>query len=128
MLEGQFHGALEIRQLERLGQVVEGPEAHRLDRGLDAAVARHHDDLGVGVMLLAVFDDFQPVHVADQEVDDHQVGGESIEGFDPFAARLDRRGVVALLPAQLRHELENSGFVVNDQDSGHGFRVVDDLV
>jgi hypothetical protein len=44
----------DLRQVEGLGDEVEGPAAHRLHRGVDGAVGGDHDHREVGVVLLAV--------------------------------------------------------------------------
>ena len=125
-LQGQFDGFLEIDQLERFRQVVEGPETHRLHRGLDRSVAGDHDDLGVRMVLVAVTDDVETVHVAEAEIHDHEVGFLEIQCRNAFAAAEGFGDPVSLHPARFSHQVQDGRFIIDHKNLGHGSELGDE--
>ena len=65
---------LELRDVERLEQVVVGAQFHRLDGGLGGAVGGHEDDQQLGVDLPNPPERLQPVDAAHAHIHDHQIG------------------------------------------------------
>ncbi len=60
-LQRALHHQLELVRLERLGDVVEGAELHRLHGGVDLRQAGDHDDVDVGMRLLDPAQHFEAV-------------------------------------------------------------------
>ncbi len=117
--ERMFDRALEVGQLEGLGQVVEGAEAHGLDGGFHAAVAGDHDDGGGWQFRAAELDDIQAVHVPDEQVDNDEIGLVLAQGGDAGGAGLAAADLMTERPAEFGHQLQNGRFVINDYCFGH---------
>ncbi len=125
MLELQalvFDGAIghdqQLVDLERLLQVVEGAEFHRLDRALDGRVRRHHDDLRpLGRRLRReLANQIEAGQLRHQVVDDEQV--EHALGEQPlrFARTRRRDDLVPFAPQRLRQRRQNLRFVVYEKN------------
>jgi hypothetical protein len=107
---------LDLGHLERLHQVVLGPEPHRLDRRSDAAVRGHHHDRQMRVLDLDPAHQIDAVHpgqplVGQDEIEVvHAEAGERLfaasDGEDLVARHLER-------PLQRAHE---DLVVLDDQD------------
>jgi hypothetical protein len=104
----------EIAEVEGLGEVIEGTEAHGLDGGFDTAMAGDHDDGGVGELVPAHADEVEAVHIADAEVHDDELGLVSADGGDTIEAGGAAENLMTGCLAELGHELEYRGFVVYD--------------
>ena len=128
LLQAQFNGALQICEFERFGEVVECAQSHCFNCGFDGAVTGHHDDLGRGIVFFAVANNVEAVHISDEEVDDHEIRLDGVESFDAVFSCLHSRDVVTLLAAGFGHQVQDGGFVVDDEYFGHGEAVLSDAV
>ena len=99
--------------LDRLLDEAVRPRLHRLHGLRHAAVARDHDDFGVGMRLLELAEEFQPVDVRQHHVGDDDVGLPGLE--DLLAAGADHRGpdLVALVLEQDLQPLDHGGLIVD---------------
>jgi hypothetical protein len=104
--------------LERLLQIVEGPELHRLDRALDRRVRGHHDDLRPLRRRLRrqLANEVEPGQLRHQVVDHEQV--EHALRQEPL--RLARAGgrhhFVAFAAQRLREGGQDLRLVIDEQD------------
>src|SRR6185437_16874866 len=73
-LEGPRDQVAEGVELQRLQEIVEGPEAHRLDGGGGGPVPGDEDDGGVGGNLVNPAERLQAGLVRQVDVQDHRVG------------------------------------------------------
>ena len=113
----------ELVEVERLGQVLGGTRAHRIDRRGHRAERRHHDDGGGVLHRAQLLDQLDPVHPGHLEIGHHDVRGERLE----LAERLEGIGrgldVVPLIAEELRQGSARVDFVVDNEDaagSSHG--------
>ena len=110
-------GALEHRQqrvgLDRLLDEAVRAGLHRLDGLGHAAVAGDDDDFGIGMDLLELPEQLQPVGVRQQHVGDDDVRLPGLEDF--FAAGADHRGAdfVALVLEQDLEPLDHRRLIVD---------------
>ena len=89
LLDRALDGGEERREIERLGQVVEGAVAHGADGALAVAVRRRHDDRHVALRAGAdLAQELEPVAVAQADVEQHAVG----RARGQLAARLGEAG------------------------------------
>ncbi len=120
-LEPLEHGDLQFFAVERLGEVVEGPELHRLHRGIYGAEGGEHDDDRRRRPLLDRREHLETGHARHLQVGDHQLGRLLLE--KPQAGLAVRSGV-DVVPLLLQVVLENAPqrtIVVDDEDlRGHG--------
>ena len=115
-----------LRGRERLGQVVPGAPAHRLDRRLDGAVGGDEDDPQVGLLAEELGEQVEAALGPQRQVDEGQVVGLAAQRRQRGFAGADRQRLGA-------QPLEADGqrgtdvlFVVDDQDAhpaGDGGRV-----
>ncbi len=76
VVEGAAHHHEEFVDLERLLQIVEGAQLHRLDGAFDGGIGRHHQHqrpLGLRDRLNQFADEIEARHLGHQVVDDEQV-------------------------------------------------------
>ena len=117
-LERALRGPQQLRDRERLLHEVEGAEPGRLDRRLDRAVAREHDDRAVQrVLLVPLAQQRDAVHVGHPDVEQHEVGllarGRAARG-----SRVGRDlDLVALFREDFREQPPDVSLVVDDQNS-----------
>ena len=109
----------QLVDLERLLQVVERAELHRLDRALDRGVRGHHQDLGplaLGRRADVLADQVEAAQLRHDVVDDEEV--ERPLGQQPLASRGLRRldHLVAGVAQRPAERLEDLLFVVDEQD------------
>ena len=72
-LERLIDGLDEVAEVEGLREVVKSTEAHGLDGGFHAAMARDHDDGGVRELVPAHADEIEAIHVPDAQIGDDEV-------------------------------------------------------
>ena len=113
-LEGLVDGFDEVAEVEGLGEVIEGTEAHGFDGRFDAAMAGDHDDGGVGELVPAHADKVEAVHIADAEVHDDEFGLVGADGGDAIESGGAAENLMTGCLAELGHEFEDRGFVVYD--------------
>jgi hypothetical protein len=107
----------EVPRVHRLLQEAEGPGRHRPHRGADAAVARDHDGLDVGVVAPRVVQQLDAVGVGQDHVEQGDVGvpgGERLTVGAPGRHLLDR---VPAAGEQHRHPGAAVEVVVENEDA-----------
>jgi hypothetical protein len=119
--EGLLDDALELDEVERLGDVVERAVFERLDRGLDGAVRGDEDEREARLVGL---DPAQQAHAVDHrhlEVADHEVEQLVLELRDRRGPVLRGVDLVAHALEVGRQHLPDGRLVVDDQDApAHG--------
>ena len=73
-VDGPRHHVAKLVQVQRLEQVLEGPQLHGLDGGLGGPVRRDDDHRQPGVDLADLAVGVQSRHVGQPDVEDHGVG------------------------------------------------------
>src|SRR5690606_21561704 len=68
---------------DRLGDVVEGAELHRLHGGVGGVVARHHDELAVGLQAAPCGQHVEPSNVGQVHVQQYDVEELPVERLQP---------------------------------------------
>jgi hypothetical protein len=104
---------------ERLLDVVERAVTHRLDRALDRAVGRHHDDLGHRLRALHGAEHVDAVLRAHAQIGDEDVVRARGSALGAFLAALR---FVDLEASSAKHHRERGAhvaLVVDDEELGH---------
>jgi len=104
---------------EGLLEVVERAGAHARDHGVDAGVAGHHDDLGVGPALAQLAQQLEPRRLAQPQVEQHDLRLlRELSAHQAHVAGLEHRIAAALeLAAESAHDRR---LVVRHQHAGAG--------
>ncbi len=110
----QQHDFVEI---ERLVDVVVGPEPHRLDGVFDGREGGHHDDLRFRPDLLDAFEHRQAVAVGKLEVEEHEIDLGRRHPIERLGRETCLEDVIALGGQALAQRPADQRFVVNDQQS-----------
>jgi hypothetical protein len=122
-LESLLDGDQEIVEVRRLLQEIVGARLHRLDRRLDLAIRRYHDDHEITVQLAKLLEQLQAVGVRQSKVQQHERGRRLLH--QPERSRSSGRrvhrvsGTLEVFGQPLAGEL----VIVNDGDhrtGGHG--------
>ena len=103
--------------VERLGDVVEGAELHRLDRALHRRVARQDQDRD----LAGLGDEVGPGRAGEPEVGDDEVEVVELAVGGRLGHRAGLGDVVAVTGEEASQLAANDGLVIDDQDSAHGY-------
>lgn len=109
----------ELLLRERLLDVVEGAEPHRLDGALDGAVGRHHDDLGRHVRLLHRAEHADTIAAAHPEIGEHDVVSPASADIGPLTAVAR---FVDLVPGAAQHHRQRGAHVpliIDDENLRH---------
>ena len=118
--ESLIHHLLQLPGIQRLDQVVVGPQFHRLDRRLGRAVSRDENHEALGVDSPQVVKHIQSRAVAQPDVQQNHVGGRFGGQTQTFGGRFGpQHGHVVAVEDRFDAELD-ARFVVNDQQSVHG--------
>ena len=117
-VDGPLRGRAKLVNVQRLGQVVEGPFLHGLDGRRDRTEAGQQDDLGIGLGTLGPFEDLQAVDVVHLQIGEN---GVEFPLFDEPGAFAAGSGHAAAEPGPI--EAFGHGFgvglvVVDDQHFG----------
>jgi len=121
LVEHALHGFLDLTDVERLADVVEGPGPDRFDGGLQRAESAHQQDLAVwihpfeGTQYVETIQRAIQVDVADDQVE--WFSARQVEGAVRFSRELEfppGRG------EDFRDEPARVAVVVNDENSRHG--------
>jgi hypothetical protein len=104
---------------EGLLDVVEGAEPHRLHRALDGAVRGHHDDLGVGLLLLHRAEHPEPVDAPHPKIREHDVVGALRAHLGPFLSLARLVDLVARAPQHHRERGPHVSLIINDENLRH---------
>src|SRR3974390_3202182 len=116
-LQRTLYHQFQFVRLERLRDVVEGTELHRLDRRVDLREPGDHDDIHVGMRLLYPAQHFEAVHIWHHDVEDHHVVAiflDFLQGLPPVLHGLDLEFLAA---EDAQATSEDDLFVVHDQNS-----------
>jgi hypothetical protein len=122
-LQRALDGQQQLGHGQRLFQEVVGAEAGRLDRGLDVAVAGHHDHrAGQALVLVPLLEQADAVEIGHPDVEQHQVRAALAQRVSRRLAVLGAADGVALVLEDVLHRLSDVGLVVHDEDVGraHG--------
>ena len=120
LLARLLHPHPELLEVRGLGEVVEGAEAHGVDRRLHVGEAGHDDRLQVGVLLADAGEDVDPVGVGQLEVEEEHVplrGVERLEGALAGGADLH---LVARLLEEAGHGQAEGLLVLGDEHAEAG--------
>ncbi len=106
---------------ERLLDEVLGAHAHRLDRGLDGAVAGDHDHRHLGIEGADAGQGLEPVHLRQPHVEQQQVVAPALQRLQAGLAALHRLHEVAFVAQDAGQGGPDPALVVHDQDGfAHG--------
>ncbi len=122
MLEVAFLGhlaqdGLDFRQLARLGNVVEGPQAHGLDGGLHAGMAGHHDRLGIRRGLFELLQYLHAGHSRHAQVEDGGIEGTLLQNLQRGPPVRAHRHFMAQARQLGAHEFLERFLIVHKQDA-----------
>ena len=119
-LESAFGEKAELsRSAERLGQVFEGAELHRLDGRFDGAVSGEQNHFHLGHRLAGVFEKIHPISSRHLQVGEHQVKALPLEAANRLVPVGGSDHVVPLGLERFPHVRADALFVVDDQDACH---------
>ena len=130
LLEGVADADQDPLPVEGLLQEVEGPQLGRLDRRLDGALARDHDDLGDERPLAELGQDLETAPAGHLDVEEDEVDPDRLpQHLQAVLARPRLEELVALVLEDHLQRLADPLLVVDDQDPGlplgsHGDRVL----
>ncbi len=120
-VQGSLEEDLEARGVEWLGQVVVGALLHRLDRALDGALAREHDDRRVGVVGPQGREEGETVHAGHDEVTDHDGGRLLRRALQRLDAIPGARDLVPPESEEVGEPLAGGVVILDDQNTmAHG--------
>ena len=83
-MHGTVDDALQVVQLEGLGQVVKSTQLHRFHGSLHTSIACDHDDLRQRMFLAAFLDNLQAVHVRNPQVNDEKFRLDPLQSGHAF--------------------------------------------
>ena len=118
-LERLRHLHEQLLLAERLLDVVEGADAHGLDRALDRAVGGHHDDLGHRLRLFGRAQHVDAVELAHPQIGDHDVvraGGAELAALRAVCRFVD---LVAAATQHHRQRRAHVALIVDDENLTH---------
>ena len=118
-LERPSDDEVDLVELERLGDVVVGPELHGLDRGLGGADGGDHDHHRLGGGLLRRAQDLEAVGGGHPEVGDDHVEGLTPQGVDGGLAAVRHRHLEVLLLQGDGEKIAHALLVVHHQHTRH---------
>ena len=117
LLPGLQHCRVELRLLERLGQIIVCSNANGFDDRSYLVRAGKHDDVEAAVDLHQFLQRLDAVHLRHQYIQDDEVGPLALVHFlDRFSAGADRLDVESIDFQQRLQVLSNAGFVVNHEN------------
>ena len=117
-MHGGRHHQPELLQIDRLGQVIEGAAAQRLDSVFGGTVGRHDHAAFAPLLVAQVLQQFHAKAVGQAHVADHHV---KAQGLQLLAGLLQGGGgfyAVALAQQGQLVEGAQVGLIVNNQDGG----------
>ena len=116
-LQRALHHQLDLVRLERLGNVIEGAELHRLDRGVDLRQTGDHDHVDVGMAFLDQAQHFEAADIRHHDVEDHHVVGVFLDFAQRLAAVLHRLDPIVVAVEDAQAAADDDLLVVDDQNS-----------
>ena len=105
----------QLRNRERLRDVVVGAERQTVHDVLVAGLRRKHDDADVAIDLAYLVADREPVAARQHHVEQQQVVLARQPLAKPFAAFADGIDVVAVIDEHVREAVTNGGLVLDDE-------------
>ena len=118
-LRGVGHGSPHRRDVERLVQVVAGPVAQRLSRGLDGLESGEHDDLDGGGDQLDFLERLHAGEAEHHDVEDDDVDGVGFDQLDGIhSVGREEDGVVVF--ENDAQGLARPLLVIDDEQGGFG--------
>ena len=106
----------ELVEIDRLGQVVEGPELHRLHGALDRAVGGHHHHRDLRLLLPDPFENLYSGGIGQAVVQHQQVAVFFLEQLEGGLAGLGLGDLVPLVLEPRLHRPADQLLVLDDQD------------
>ena len=116
LVERLHHPRVELGRREVLGHVVDGAEAHGLDRDGDLLHHGDHDDADVGVLLADLAQHLEARHARHLHVEEHHVDGAALERPQRLFAGSDGDGEHTRVADDGLHRLPHAAVVVGDED------------
>jgi hypothetical protein len=115
--KGLAHGHLQLIAGERLGEVVEGPDFHRLHGRVDRPMRRQHDHGEVRLHRLEVRHQLDAIHLRHPNIGQDEIDARLLEPLQSASAVTGRHHVVPVL-AQVVFDHPPQALVVIDQEDG----------
>jgi hypothetical protein len=112
--------------LERLFDEVIGAAFDRRDRGFDIAMARDHHHGQIGIVLLDLFEQLQPVELGalQPDVEEHQMRPAAGNFMQRRIAVTRGAGGKSFVVENAGYEIANIGFIIHNQNvTGHGLHL-----
>src|SRR5438093_10265043 len=116
LLEDALEHTLEAPEVDRLLDVVRGPELDRLDGVRHRRVGAHEHELDVGIALLQVAEQLEPAHLRHADVGEDHVDRLLVEHLQRGRRAVGHLHVEALLGEEDLEDLPDVGIVLDDQD------------
>ena len=118
-LDGIFQHDQRALDGERLLQEVEGAEFGGAYRGLDVAVARDHDYLGMIFALHQLLQGLQPVDAGEPDIQQDDVRRFMAQQFDALLTAAGEQGLVAFIRQHAFQRAADLRLVIDDQNGLH---------
>lgn len=115
-----LHARLHLGNLERLADVVARALRDCLLGDLLVALAGHEDHLATVERGLHLPEDLEAVRLAHLDVADDELGRDVLQLFERFLAVGEGERLVPHFLAGCDDEFDDVGFIVHDEDLGHG--------
>jgi hypothetical protein len=112
--------ARQVGSADGFCQMIEGAEAHRLNRVRRGRMRGQHSHRRGPRPRADMAQHFEPVHSRHAKIQKHGIRGFTIEQFESLATGRRRARVMAEIAHRLGHCLPHRGIVIDDQDGRHG--------
>ena len=119
-LERLAHQLANPRDVERLEQVVERAQRHRLDRRVAAGERRDENDRQLRVRRAQLLEQFEAGRLRQQNVEQHDVGLRFALQPQTFFGRRGGNHFDVAACERLFDQMPHGTIVVDDKNSGHG--------
>jgi hypothetical protein len=107
----------DIRPADRLGEMIEGSEPHRLDGVCRARVSGEDRDDGRLISRTNAPQELETVHARHAQVDECGIDALELQDVDGCAARLGRAGLVPEIAHRFRERFAEGGIIIDDQSA-----------
>src|SRR5208282_5708102 len=114
-LQRTLNHKLEFVRIERLGQVVEGPEFHRFHGRFDLRQSGDHDDVDVRVSLFYPAKHLKTVDLRHHDVQDDDVVMVLIDLSQRLQTVLDGFELILVVTQDAKATVDNDPLVIDDQ-------------
>ena len=95
-LQGLRDQIADLGEVQRLQQVIEGPQLDRLDRRMAGAAGRYEDHGNARVLLVNLLERDQARLIRQEEIENHYVGMTAVDQFHAGRRRLGRQDVTSV--------------------------------